>query len=254
MKSEQRLQNLKIEQARAEDAPSIWEIIKTSFTDPISQYTAIGQPGYENFLSDFLANESPGRKLMVLGRVRGDTVAFADITIGQRTPNFLTRIAVRQDFRGSGLANKLMREVHQLYGGGNKWELDVFDTNLGAVRLYTSLGFKVLSTKRWICRMPKELSKPRILDQETPRVSDSRYLRYGFTSLLIDGKTLNIAGTAVKCPNVSLFTDAYTLTKVKTLYPDVDRAFITIEEPRSNDGMPDDSFEIATNYRMSGTF
>ena len=254
MKSERRVHDLEIERARAKDTQSIWRIIRASFTDPISRYTAIGQAGYGEFLHDLLSHETSGEKFIVIGRVKGEVVAFADITLGRATPNFLTRIAVRPDFRGRGLAEQVLRKVHEAYGNSNTWELDVFATNSGAVRLYKSLGFKVVLEKRWICRMPLEIASPTEEYRSTLDPADSRYSRYGFTSLSIDGHSIAIAGMAARYPNLDSFSNDSIFAKVKDLYPAVDRTFIILNEPIAPEGLPEGSFEIAKNYRMLGTF
>lgn len=245
--------DLQIKFATHDHVEDIWKIIRSSFDGPQSQYVAIGQPGYSLYLHDLLNNSNTGPKLMVLAMVHGQVAGFADITINRDSPNFLTRIAVKSDFRGYGVAGLTMSEIQRTYGTRNEWELDVFQENTGARRLYESFGFAVTSTNKWLGRMlPLRAGVDDGMIQS--HAEDPTYSRYGFTNIDIQGHNISIAGAAVRCREIDLFLDDSFLAKVQQKFPKVNRTFIVFDEADDRLSSRADVFEIGRSDRMAGSF
>lgn len=71
----------------------------------------------------------------------------------------IDNIAVHPDFRGQGLASKLLNEVFQYYNGRGalRFTLEVDTKNAPAIKLYEKLGFRRYSTLYYYKLSPKKL-------------------------------------------------------------------------------------------------
>lgn len=246
--------DLRIEEAQPEHIDEIWEIIKTSFLGAHSQYIATGQTGYKKYLSDRLHRERSDSKYLIVATIRGHVAAFADITLNTQGANFLTRIAVGRDFRGSGIVRQMMRRIQDTYHSGSQWELDVLSTNTGARNMYESLGFKTVSKRKWVGRLlPQNVSNTKA-NNVTPNAEYIDYLRYGFTNTDVQNHTVSIAGSAVRSHEISSFLDNSFLTKVQERFPNIDRAFIILDASDNRLDSFTNAFEIVRSERMSGSF
>jgi ribosomal protein S18 acetylase RimI-like enzyme len=78
---------------------------------------------------------------------------FVDEPIHDADAVRIDMLAVRGDHRGEGIGTKLIERVFQdaARDGMMKVTLDVIDTNVGAKRLYESLGFVVTKTRPVPC-------------------------------------------------------------------------------------------------------
>jgi GNAT superfamily N-acetyltransferase len=204
---------IEVHSATPGDVDSIWRIIRTSFVDPSSKYTAVGQPGYRFFLRDFVRETTKRPKAIHVAKVDDRVCAFADATQRRDAPCFLTRIAVDPDFRGKSLASQLMSQVSTLPGYRDKWELDVFESNHKALKFYESRGFTTLHTKTWIGRhMPPYTEKG-------PKFVDAQFERYGFTEVEVDDVRIPIAGNVARIPTLNDLADSAYLQRLAKLFP-----------------------------------
>lgn len=244
--------DLHIELATQHHIEGIWRILEASFDGPQSQYVAVGQPGYKRYLHDLLSNKKTGTKMLIVGVTDGQIAGFADVTIDRKGPNFLTRIAVNPDYRGYGVARRMMHKIQQAYGVENRWELDVFHANAGARRIYESLGFQIISTALWMGRLLP--LQPTSHGENLPAQPDPSYFRYGFTSTKIQGHQVSVAGTAVRCRTTDLFLNEELLAELQNQFPRVDRAFIVLNASDDRLASITGVFEIDHSHRMVGSF
>lgn len=241
--------DLQLELATPKHLDDLYKIIKTSFNEPQSRYLAIGQPGYKHYLRDLLPKNGSGPQLLFAGTIDGEIGGFVDVTIGQTGPNFLTRIAVKSNYRGYGVSKLMLSLIQQNYSTERRWELDVFQSNIGAKRLYESLGFEVLATKKWLGRMlPRTQRTDSSSDFESPQ-----YRLYGFTTTVIRGHHFSVAGSAVRCRDLETFSNNTLLSQAQEQFPRVDRAFIVLDDSVEDLSAVEDTFEIGRSHRMSGS-
>src|SRR5699024_4882598 len=213
-----------------------------------------GQTGYEEYLSDRLYHERSDSKFLIVATISGHVAAFADITLTSQGANFLTRIAVGRDFRGSGIVRQMMRRIQDTYKSGSQWELDVLSTNTGARNMYASLGFNTVSRRKWVGRLLPQYVNNTKANKFTRDSEDSDYSRYGFTNTEVQNRAVSIAGSAVRCHDISRFLDNSFLTKVQEQFPQIDRAFVILDASDNRLDSFTDAFEIVRSERMSGSF
>lgn len=239
----------RIEIAKLEHVPEIWAIVRESFKGDQAPYVATSQVGFRLYLEDLIAESESRRNQILVAIIDGRVAAFVDITLNVNAPHFLTRVAVSSAFRGKGIAKKFMRQIGELWGEGNEWELDVLNTNLSAIKLYESMDFTTVSIRKWIGRSLTPLPPLGITV-----VPDDKYLRYGFTKVEVDGNTLSIAGNAVRCHKVEQFQDMTLLSKVQERFPSLKEAFIIVDESNTKLDHFSDMFLIVRSHRMRGIF
>lgn len=244
--------DLQIELATQQHIDGIWRILESSFGGPQSQYVAVGQPGYKQYLHDLLSKKKTGTKMLIVGEIDGQIAGFADVTIDHKGSNFLTRIAVKPDYRGYGVARRMMHKIQQAYGVENRWELDVFHANTGARRLYESLGFQIISTALWLGRLLP--AQPTAAGDDLLAQLDPSYVRYGFTNTHIQGYEVSVAGTAVRCRTTDIFLNDELLAEVQRQFPKIDRAFIVLNDSDDRLASLTNVFEIDQSHRMVGEF
>src|SRR5699024_10242051 len=138
MSSVPQMNEVYIQEAQPEHADEIWKIIQTSFVGAHSRYVATGQAGYRIYLEERLRAKRSNTKILVIARIDKHVAAFADVTLNHEGANFLTRIAVAQEFRGKGVVRQMMRRIDEVYKSDCHWELDVLSTNTGAIKMYES--------------------------------------------------------------------------------------------------------------------
>lgn len=248
------MSKLRIEEAQPEHADEIWKIIQTSFVGEHSPYIATGQPGYKDYLIDRLHQERSDNKILIVAKSSRHVAAFADITLNTEEANFLTRIAVARGFRGNGIVRQMMRLIHEAYKSGGQWELDVLSTNTGARNMYESFGFTTVSQRKWVGRLLPEIVNNTTVSNVSHESDDLYYLRYGFTTTQVQDRAVSIAGSAVRCNDISSFLDNSFLTKVREQFPLIDRAFIILDASDNRIGSFADAFEIVRSDRMTGSF
>jgi [ribosomal protein S18]-alanine N-acetyltransferase len=127
---------MNLRKATIHDLPSILAIEKSSYTDPWTEdhfkYELLENP----FASFFVAEE----KKIIVGYID----LWKTFEIGQ-----INNLAVVLPLRGKGIGRMLIVEAmnYLLKTGCTHITLEVRVSNAIAIRLYTSLGFKILLTK-----------------------------------------------------------------------------------------------------------
>ncbi|MFS0723874.1 ribosomal protein S18-alanine N-acetyltransferase [Paenibacillus sp. 1P07SE] len=115
---------------RVEDVPAICQIEQEAFTSP---WTA------EAFINELTNNHFARYMVMILD---GEVIGYGGMwTIMDEA--HITNIAVREDYRGQGLGERLLLELQRtaLFFGMNRMTLEVRVSNEVAQRLYRKLGF-----------------------------------------------------------------------------------------------------------------
>jgi ribosomal-protein-alanine N-acetyltransferase len=114
-----------------EDIPSVLVIEREAFTLPWSPEAFVNELTHNHFA-----------RYMVMD-YNGDIIGYGGMwTIMDEA--HITNIAVREDFRGKGLGERLLRELQRTaaFFGSNSMTLEVRVSNERAQNLYRKLGFK----------------------------------------------------------------------------------------------------------------
>ena len=125
------LRSVRIRRVREEDFPQIVDIEKSSFPNPYPV-------GYLRFLS------KGRRSTFLVAENDYGVIGFVIADVRGRGEGHIVSIAVREQERRKGIARLLMQEAtSELRERGAKFvKLEVRSTNLPAIGLYRSLGFK----------------------------------------------------------------------------------------------------------------
>lgn len=121
-----------VREVRHDDMKHVVDIERKSFKYPYTVLTFITLMNlYPNY---FLVCEYCGR-----------VVGYVSAAVGKDGYGHIISIAVDPEFRGRGIGKLLMGNVEsRLYGDGiNKFKLEVAVSNQIAVKMYSSLGYKV---------------------------------------------------------------------------------------------------------------
>jgi len=146
VRSETVIPKITIEQMQSEDLDEIARLEKGSFSDPWPK------KAFEAQLND-------GASIMLAARLAGQKEI-----VGYLCAYFvlvelqLASVAVKNEYRGMGIGEKLVREMIRLglgLGAEEVW-LDVRESNLAARRLYQKLGFREVYRRKNYYRKPKE--------------------------------------------------------------------------------------------------
>ena len=70
----------------------------------------------------------------------------------------ITNVQVKQDHRGRGISRQIVKEAIRAAGsiGGERFTLEVRASNIPAIKLYESLGFKIEGVRKGFYEHPRE--------------------------------------------------------------------------------------------------
>jgi len=136
------------------DAPAIEHILLAAFAPAVRPYLSYAQPGIARYLAVLTGRPDlhPRAELLSAvdeqGRVRG----FVEYRRTSVDSVVLSWIAVDERLRGLGVGTRLVRHVVAAPGAPARVELDVFESNVAARRLYKRMGFEESGVTRWYAR------------------------------------------------------------------------------------------------------
>lgn len=135
---------IKIEKMNLEDAKKAYEIECQCFSCPHS-------------LSDFEMEAQRDISYFALAKEEKEIVGYCGIVDVSKEGNIST-FAVREDMRNKGIGSMLFRHIID-YAKEKEMEfvtLEVRKTNIPAIKVYESLGFKQVGLRKDYYRKPKE--------------------------------------------------------------------------------------------------
>lgn len=150
-----------------------------------------GAEGASRWVEDQLQAGPRSSARFAVARAGGRVAAAADLRV--RPPVlFLSYVAVAPWAEGRGLGRALLRrELARARAEGlRRFELDVFATNVRAVRLYEAMGLRTVSERGlWIRPLPRPGAAagepaPRAVAHDLPQ-ADVVHARFGFSELSI---------------------------------------------------------------------
>lgn len=129
------IDSINTRQARPEDALAMYELEKESFSHPWR---------LEEFISDLSSNEAAN---YLLAEKDGQILAYAGLW-SVIDEGHIVSVAVRKGYRKQGLGTLLMRQLLKQDPALKAFTLEVKETNLPAIRMYESLGFKYAGKRK----------------------------------------------------------------------------------------------------------
>ncbi|MBQ7339764.1 MAG: ribosomal protein S18-alanine N-acetyltransferase [Clostridia bacterium] len=117
-----------------EDIPFLEEPKKKDFLDCWNS---------EQYLSSF----NSGRFFGLIAEEDGVKLGFITITLGVEEAD-IESVYVIKEFRKQGVARELVKKAIEQLGDIKKFFLEVRESNIPAISLYTSLGFKQISIRK----------------------------------------------------------------------------------------------------------
>lgn len=215
-----------IRESRPSDSAEIGAMLVDGFLPELRPYLTYAQPGVAHYLDVLLARPDlyPNHELSSAvdhnGRIRG----FAEFRHldGERT--LTTWIVVDESARGAGLGTRMLRHASNKFAG-RRMQVDVFDTNLRARRLYDQLGFQPVSAFRWYTRaLPEANGRSHGLDVRSWHEAQAAFNAYGFCQIRAEwhGRpvTFGLLGASiVRVDAPELFGDETFLRAVKYTFP-----------------------------------
>ena len=131
-----------IRKAQLSDCEDICLIENTCFSDPWSK---------QSFKYQLSSNSGDILVAVVDGKIAG----FINLScvIGELTIN---NIAVLKEYRKQGIADRLLANALDKYSGSDVAFLEVRESNIPAISLYESLGFKREGKRKRFYRAPEE--------------------------------------------------------------------------------------------------
>jgi GNAT superfamily N-acetyltransferase len=176
---------------RPSEAADAARLVRTSFPQHLTDYLPYCQPGAGRYFADVASGRrppAPHQRLLAVTSA-DEVIGFVDLRVGETV--FLSYVVLTETARGHGLGRALLeRLLREL--GDRPWELDVFDYNTPARRLYESLGFRETAVSTWRTA-PLSPTGP-LPDVRWPELEESaaRLSTYGFTMM-----TADVGGRAV---------------------------------------------------------
>jgi ribosomal protein S18 acetylase RimI-like enzyme len=223
-----------IRELRVDDLPLVVEMVRDSFDSRRLPFMVYSQLGIVKFLSVPLQypESSPDRYPVVLTDEEG-VQGYADFRILDERVGFLSYICVKPQARGRGVATRLIDSFLSRFPELNELQLDVFNDNAPARRMYEKLGFKRKWSSSWITR---SLPEPHG-SCEIPALATSlaAFALYGFCELevLVDQGNVKVGllGEALfKSPSVEAFDNDALWAALREVFPPAKCAFAVVRE------------------------
>lgn len=137
--------NIDIDPMRVRDLTEVLTVERLSFSIPWSKNA---------FLSELIGND---RAHYLVAKVNDRVVGYIGVWI-IADEGHITNVAVHPEYRGRAIGRRLLLSVAELAQakGGRRLTLEVRRSNLGAQRLYRSLGFESAGIRRGYYRDDNE--------------------------------------------------------------------------------------------------
>lgn len=242
-----------VREMRSSDAAKVGLLLARSFPQDLTCYLPYAQPGTVRFLEDELARGGKNTtKEFFVFEDEQEIAGFAEYRLEGTASAFLSYICVADWARRRGVATALMAGFLASHPGVRRLELDVFEENLAAERLYVGLGFYTAGTTSWYRRtLPDPTLRLEILDAATMEATHARY-SFSQCQLCVAGEARRIGRigrTVIRCFDARTFGDDELLSRLHATFPGVEEALLVGAPTGSND-LPIDSSEVVRSRRM----
>lgn len=237
----------------ADDAVTVGTLLACSFPQELAPYLPYAQPGTPSFLEDELARmaENPAKHFLIYAEDQ-EVAGYAEYRLDRITSAFLSYICVAGWARGRGVAKAVMQQFFVDHPAVNRLELDVFEDNIPARRLYEGLGFVNSAKTAWYRRPLPSASEPlRITDVTSVLQTQARY---GFSrcQFEFEGEVHTvgrIGDGVVRCYDYRDFASDSFLARVRATFPGANEALL-LGAATEQSPLPDDCSIIVRSLRM----
>lgn len=228
------MSRLQIRLMQVADAEAVATLVRQSFAAPLHPFLVYCQPGLDAYLRVVLLHPAlfPHHCLLV-AEEREAVVGFAEFRRLDEGRALLSYIAVDPDGRGRGIASRLMSVyVTSLGRGQERLELDVFQDNVPALKLYERLGFEPVSESAWIVReLPTTVGGGDPVELADAHGSLAALTAYGFCRLPVrhSGRVLDaglVSREVLRVPDRPSFHDDDLLGAMARVMPELRRTLL----------------------------
>jgi ribosomal protein S18 acetylase RimI-like enzyme len=216
----------------AEDMGSVGTLVRASFTERLHRFMTYAQPGIAAFLRAIVEQPKlfPDHHLLTCTDPAGTVTGFAEFRIDGTTA-LLSYICIAPTLRRAGLATRMIEAFLDRHSGLARLELDVFEDNEPALRLYERMGFAGAARSLWLARdLPAAAGAVRAVN---PAGAIVAFARYGFCEMPVrwDGQEHRlgrIGAHTLRCFSAADFDDEVLLAAVRNLLPKLDTALLIL--------------------------
>lgn len=234
---------MRIEPARPEHAGALLDLIRGECLPPsVLPYSPYGQRGALPWLADSIASSRFTHDLVLDGTEK--ILGYAQYRLDVSGEVFLNYLCVDRTARGQGIGSKLLSAVARSAPGST--ELDAFDVNHAALRLYAKHHFEPVARGQWLLRVVEPIEAKHGAREWRP---DHERFGFSMSTVRTPGGPLTIGllgDHTVRFFDRASFTSAETSAQVLREFPAV-RQFLLIDHSR--DDAPEDSSVLATYTR-----
>ncbi len=216
------------------------DILTDSVHPDLGRFLIDNQHGYLDYLRLTIRfpESFPHHRLRVVAAPDGRPAAFADFRVHPPAAGFLSSLVVLPEFRGRGLAKRLLRSFAHEFPDATSLGLDVFADNEAAIDLYTSAGFQAVSTHHWLVRRVRPGAES-IAVADLPRAF-AMHAAHGFTSFVVEDEERHgpvglIGAEVINCFEESAFRDLDFLAAVARTFEGRRTAFHSTQDERLAD-------------------
>jgi len=242
---------------KSSDLPNVVAMISGSFEPRLRPYMTYTQHGVMAFLEVHLLHPEsfPDKFFFVSIDENDQAIGFAEFRLNTTKVGFLSYVCVADHSRGLGVATSLIDHFIVSRQPLDRLELDVFDDNSPALRLYEKLGFVRHEQKAWLRRHLPPPSTPLSIPQL--HMSAATYAAYGFCELPVewrghDTRLGRIGANVLRCFDLRSFSDNDLLASAKATIPSLTEA-LTILTVSDCDPLPPETVTVTVSNRLVKT-
>lgn len=247
------MQQVDIRPLRIADMPQLSTMLETAFDASVAPYLTYSQHGIAALLALQLRHPASfDPKKFYVATLQDQLVGFAEFRLVSPEHGFLCYICVSDQQRGRGVAGRLIDRFDTDHPAVRIVDLDVFQHNTTALRLYEKLGFLYLDHNDWHRRpLPEGAGEVSIIDL---MACAAAFDTYGFCRLQLHRNSLpvmvgRIGSTVLRCFDVSTFLDDDFLGSVRATFPSLREALVIVPGM----GVAEDSNALVDALAVSST-
>jgi GNAT superfamily N-acetyltransferase len=236
----------------AGDMDSVGRLVRASFAERLHRFMTYAQPGIAAFLRAIVEqpNLFPDHHMLTCTDAAGAVTGFAEFRIDSTTA-FLSYICVAPTARRTGLATRMIEAFLDQHRGLAQLDLDVFEDNEPALRMYERMGFRATTRSLWLAHdLPAAAGAIQAIN---PAAAIAAFARYGFCEMPVrcDGQEHRlgrIGPHTLRCFSAADFDDKALLAAARNLLPELDTALLILPADQAE---PWSQYVVNASRRLS---
>lgn len=215
------------------DVDEVAALVRASFADRLHPFMTYAQSGIGAFLSAIIEYPLlfPNHRLLTCRDADEKVTGFAEFRIDGETA-LLSYICVAPAARRAGLARGMIADFLNNNSKLTRLDLDVFEDNEPAVRLYQHMGFIGMGRSLWLTR-PLPVPAAEVVQPINPAGAIAAHARYGFCEMPVhrNGRQHRLGRIGVRtlrCFEAEDFGDEALLAAVRHLLPELETALVIL--------------------------